>query len=58
MTTTLVSERRMRARVWAMNWSIAPMRIGSGIVTSAAPASQVAWIAVTSRWVVGPISAT
>ena len=34
------------------------MRIGSGIVTSAAPVSQVAWIVVISRRVVGPISAT
>ena len=48
MTTTLVSERRIRARVWAMNWSSAPIRMGSGIVTSAAPVSQVAWMVVTS----------
>ena len=35
-------------RVWTTNSSIEPSRIGSGSTTSAAPASHVAWMAVTS----------
>ena len=34
------------------------MRMGSGMVTRAAPASQVAWIPVISFLVVGPSNAT
>ena len=52
-------ERRRRrwrsgARVWATNSSIDASRIGSGSTTTVAPASQMAWIAVTSARVVGP----
>ena len=38
----------MRPRVWATNSSIEAMRIGSGSTTTVAPASQMAWMAVTS----------
>ena len=41
-----------------MNCSSAPIRIGRGMVTSAAPVSQMAWMAVTSWRVVGPSRAT
>ena len=43
----------MRCRVWATNSSIEDRRIGSGSTTIVAPASQVAWMAVTSCRVVG-----
>ena len=58
MSTSAESDRRMRWRVWSMNWSSAPMRMGSGIVTSVPPVSQTAWMAVMSERVVGPSSAT
>ncbi len=41
-----------------MNSSIEPMRMGSGSMTTVAPVSQLAWIAVTRSRVVGPISPT
>lgn len=48
----------MRWRVWLMNWSNEPIRMGSGSITTQAPHSHVAWIAVTSDRVVGPRMAT
>ncbi len=41
-----------------MNSSIDESRMGNGRTTVAAPASQVAWNAVTNARLVGPISAT
>ncbi len=57
-STTSQSALRMRARVWATNPSSDAIRIGSGSMTTQAPHSQVAWIAVTSSRVVGPSTAT
>ena len=41
MRTIAASDRRIRLRVWSMNCSSAPIRMGSGIVTNAAPVSQI-----------------
>src|SRR5690606_12187364 len=49
---------RTRWRVWATNSSTDDSRIGSGSTTTVAPASQVAWMAVTSSRVVGDSRAT
>ena len=57
-THSRASALRMRWRVWATNSSIEDRRIGSGNTTMVAPASHVAWMAVTSSRVVGDSSAT
>ena len=48
----------MSRRVWATKSSIDASRIGRGSTTTVAPASHVAWIAVTNGRVVGPSRAT
>ncbi len=56
--TIRLSALEIRARVCSTNSSIEPIRIGRGSITTVAPASQVAWIAVTRSRVVGPINET
>ena len=58
INTSVASALATRARVWATNSSKLPRRMGSGRTTTVAPASQVAWIAVTSPRDVGPKRAT
>ncbi len=58
ITHTRASALWIRWRVWATNSSIDDSRIGSGSTTIAAPASHVAWMAMTSSFVVGDSSAT
>ena len=58
ITTTCAPAWTMSRRVWATKSSIDASRIGRGSTTTVAPASHVAWIAVTNGRVVAPSNAT
>src|SRR5947207_1619182 len=55
ITTICASAWTMSLRVCATKSSIEANRIGSGSTTTVAPASQVAWMAVTHGRVVAPV---
>ncbi len=57
-STRETSALAIRVRVCATNSSMEDNRIGSGRTTTVAPASQMAWMAVTSGREVGPSRAT
>jgi len=57
-TSRSASALRTRVRVWDTNSSMEDMRIGNGSTTAVAPASHVAWMAVTRARLVGASRAT